>query len=131
MRLKPQHPSRGRRIDAGLLPPSGLIAAAVDRAMVSATQGHSEFIADLAPQSPALGKAQVRAPEGWRPQTRQGRLATARTCARSRTRRGSGKISKLLSTDLDRPNFGKRLLKGRKAGILGNPEGRASGSPRD
>ena len=64
MRLKPQHPSRGRRIDAGPLPPSGLIAAAVDRAMVSATQGHSEFIADLAPQSPALGKAQVAGARG-------------------------------------------------------------------
>ena len=66
---------------------------------MSAAEGDCELIADLAPQRPALGKGQV---VGCRPQISQGRLATVLTWSRSRTRRGSGKVSRLLLTVLDR-----------------------------
>ena len=59
MRFQPQRASRDRRLDAGLPPPCGFIAAAVDLAMVSSTQRHGELIANLAPQRAALGKSQM------------------------------------------------------------------------
>ena len=43
--------------------------------------------------------------QGWRPQTRQGCLATCLTCSRSRTRRGSDKANALLSIVFDRALF--------------------------
>jgi hypothetical protein len=57
MGLKPQHSSHSRRINPELAPPRGFIAAAVDRAMVSATQRDRELIADLAAKGAALGKS--------------------------------------------------------------------------
>src|SRR5580658_6051783 len=59
MGLEPQHPGCNGWIDAGVSPPSGFLATAVDLAMVSAAQRDGELIADLAPQRPALGKSQV------------------------------------------------------------------------
>jgi len=59
MRLEPQHSGYSRRINPELLPPVGLIAAAVGLAMVSATQRDGELIADLTTERAALGKAQV------------------------------------------------------------------------
>ena len=55
-------------VNASLLPPCGFVAVAVEFAVVAATKRHSELVADLARQRPALGKAQV---------VRVGRLATA------------------------------------------------------
>ena len=59
MRLKPEHPSCGRGIDAGPFPPSRLVTAAVEFAMVSATQGDRELIADFASERTALSEPQV------------------------------------------------------------------------
>ena len=47
------------RFDAGLFPPGGLVAGAMDLAMVSATERNHELIADLAAKRARLGKAQM------------------------------------------------------------------------
>jgi hypothetical protein len=59
MPLEPQRSGHSRRINPELLPPVGLIAAAVSLAMVSATQRDGELVADLTTECAALGKAQV------------------------------------------------------------------------
>jgi len=59
MSLQPKATRYGAWINADVSPPRDLVAAAVDLAVVAATQWDSEFIADLAPQRAALGKAQV------------------------------------------------------------------------
>jgi hypothetical protein len=48
----------------------------MDLAVMSPTQGHGEFITDLAPERPALREPQMVGSEGRRPQIRQGCLAT-------------------------------------------------------
>jgi hypothetical protein len=50
MRLQPEPASNGRRVDAGIFPPSNFIPTAVHLAMMSPAQRHSELIADLAPE---------------------------------------------------------------------------------
>jgi hypothetical protein len=57
--FEPQRPSNDGRIDAGVLPPPGFIAATVDLAMMSSAQRNGELIADLAPEGSALRKAEV------------------------------------------------------------------------
>jgi hypothetical protein len=51
-------------IDAGCLPPRSLVASAMDRAMVDATERYGEFIAGLAAERAGLQVAQVMR-VGW------------------------------------------------------------------
>ena len=48
MGLQPQRASGDGRIDTGLIPPGGFIAAAMDLAMMSPAERNRELIADLA-----------------------------------------------------------------------------------
>jgi hypothetical protein len=57
--FEPQRPSGDGWINPGVPPPCGFIAATVDLAMVPSAQRNGELIADLAPECPALGKAEV------------------------------------------------------------------------
>jgi hypothetical protein len=59
MRFEPQGASYNSRINSCFLPPRGFIAATMHFAMMSSTQGDSEFIADLAAECPALRESQV------------------------------------------------------------------------
>ena len=59
MRPQPKRAGGVDRIHPSIPPPHGLVAAAVDFAVVSPTQGDGEFIADLASKRSALGKSQV------------------------------------------------------------------------
>ena len=59
MCFKPKDAGRRARIDTGLIPPRGFIAAAMHLAMMAPTQWNGELIADLAPECQCLGKAQV------------------------------------------------------------------------
>ena len=59
MRFKPQRAGRNGRIYSYPPPPRGFVAAAMHLAMMPSTQGHGEFIADLAAECPALRKSQV------------------------------------------------------------------------
>jgi hypothetical protein len=59
MRPQPQHAGGVDRIHPSIPPPYGLIAAAVDFAVVSSTQRDRELIADLPAKRAALGKSQV------------------------------------------------------------------------
>jgi hypothetical protein len=52
MAFQPQDTSGNGRINADLFPPCRFIAAAVDLAMMTTTQGHSELIADFAAKRP-------------------------------------------------------------------------------
>ena len=56
---QPQRAGVHSRIDTGLDPPGGFIAAAMDLAMMAAAQRHGEFVADLAAERPVLRKAKV------------------------------------------------------------------------
>src|SRR5262249_18009345 len=47
------------RVNAGLAPPRTLVARAVRRPMMSATERDREFIADLAAERTGLGKSEV------------------------------------------------------------------------
>jgi hypothetical protein len=47
------------RIDPGVLPPRGFVAAMMHRAMVSSTQWNGVLIANLAAECPALRKSEV------------------------------------------------------------------------
>jgi hypothetical protein len=47
------------RVDSDFVPPSGFVAAAMKFAVVSAAQRHGKFVADLAGERAALGKAYV------------------------------------------------------------------------
>ena len=85
------------RIDTGLAPPCGFIAAAVNLAMMPTAQRDRELIADLPPKRSALRKAQMMGITGLSAADQTGRRATNLTCSRSRTRRGSGKAKVLLS----------------------------------
>ena len=59
MRFKPQCAGGDSRIDPGVLPPSGFVAAMMHLAMVSSTQGNGELITDLTAECTALRKSQV------------------------------------------------------------------------
>ena len=59
VRFEPQRTSQGHGINTNLLPPRSFIAVPMDFAMMPSTQGHSEFITDLAAECPALGESQV------------------------------------------------------------------------
>jgi hypothetical protein len=52
MTLQPQDTGGNGRIDARLFPPCRFIATAVDFAMMAATQGNRELIADFAAKRP-------------------------------------------------------------------------------
>jgi hypothetical protein len=59
MCLQPKNPRGYRWINTGLVPPRGLIPAAMHFAMVSSAEGHNELVTDFAAQCRGLGKAQV------------------------------------------------------------------------
>ena len=59
MRLQPKRAGLDGRINAGLLPPIGLVPAAVHFAMMAPAQWDGEFVADLAPEGRMLRKSQV------------------------------------------------------------------------
>ena len=90
------------RINAGVFPPCGFIATAVDLAMMSPAQRHGELIADLAAERAVLCEAKmmgIRRAAG----RKSGTAAWPRTltCSLSRKRRGSGRASRLLSMPLE------------------------------
>ena len=68
MGFEPQCARRDSWIDSKLPPPLALVAAPMNLAVVSPAQWHGKFVADLAPERPALRKTQV---------VRVGRLSTA------------------------------------------------------
>ncbi len=59
MGVQPQCAGCDGRINTGIPPPRGFIAATVHLAMVSSTQGNSVLITDLAPEGPALRKSEM------------------------------------------------------------------------
>ena len=74
------------------------VAAAVDLAMMSSTQGGTvNSSLTLRPSARVWANRRWWASDGRPPQIRQGCLATDLICSRSRIRRGSGRVSKLLS----------------------------------
>jgi hypothetical protein len=73
MRLQPQRAGGGGRVNASLLPPCRFVATAMDFAMMAAAERHGEFVADLSPERPMLGKAQMMG-IGWRAAANQTRL---------------------------------------------------------
>jgi len=58
-RLQPQYPCGYGRINAALPPPRGFVAAAVNLAMMSAAEWHSELVTGLSPQCATLREAKV------------------------------------------------------------------------
>ena len=54
MCLKPEYARGGGLIDAGRVPPSGFITAAMDLAVVSPAERYRKFITDLAAECPAI-----------------------------------------------------------------------------
>ena len=59
MCLQPKHASRRARIDTGLLPPRGFVAAAVDFTMVPSAKRNGELIADLTAKGRRLCKTEM------------------------------------------------------------------------
>ncbi len=59
MRLQPKRAGLDGRINAGLLPPIGLVPAAVHFTMMTSAQRHGEFVADFASEGGVLRKPQV------------------------------------------------------------------------
>ena len=59
VRFQPQFSCRDGRIDPRLPPPCYFVAAAVNLAVVAATQGNGELVADFAAERPALAIAQM------------------------------------------------------------------------
>jgi hypothetical protein len=59
MRLKPQAPGSGQRVDSGSAPPRGFIAVSVKLAMMTAAQRDGELVADLAAKCTTLREAKV------------------------------------------------------------------------
>jgi hypothetical protein len=59
MRVQPQCARSDGRINPGLPPPCGFIAAVMDLTMVSSTQWDSELIADFASERTTLCEAEV------------------------------------------------------------------------
>ena len=59
MGFEPQRARRHERCEPGVVPPSGLVAAAVNFAVVSSTQWDRELIAYLAPERGVLREPQV------------------------------------------------------------------------
>ena len=59
VRLQPERAGSDSRINAGIFPPCGFIATAMDLAMMAAAQRHGELIADLATECAVLREAQM------------------------------------------------------------------------
>jgi len=59
MRFKPQRASRDGWINSGVSPPCGFVAASVNLAMVSSTQGDGELIAHPAAECTNLRNSEV------------------------------------------------------------------------
>ena len=59
MGFEPQRSGAACRIDSSRLPPGRFVAAAVNFAMVTSTQGNRELVADLPAKGAALRKSQV------------------------------------------------------------------------
>ncbi len=55
----PESNSVGGCVNAPILPPLFLVANTVQRPMMGGAERHHPLVADLAPQGPGLGKAQV------------------------------------------------------------------------
>jgi hypothetical protein len=59
VRLLPEPAGNFDRVDAGLPPPAALVARAMHRPVMPATERDRELIADLAAECAGLGEAQV------------------------------------------------------------------------
>jgi len=59
MGLQPQRAGGDGRIDAGLFPPSGFMATAMDLTVVAPAQRHGELIAHFSPKRAALREPQM------------------------------------------------------------------------
>ena len=59
MSFQPQRAGGDGRIDAGLLPPSGFVTAAMDLTVVAAAQRHDEFVVHLSSKRAMLREPQV------------------------------------------------------------------------
>ena len=59
MGLKPKRASGDERIDTGLTPPCGFIAAAMNLAMMYPAQRHGELVANLASERAGRGESQM------------------------------------------------------------------------
>ena len=59
MAFEPERTGREARIDAGRIPPCGFVAVTMDLAVMAPAEWHREFVAHLAAERAALGKAEV------------------------------------------------------------------------
>ena len=59
MCLQPQGAGRSSWVNSSLLPPSRFVAAAMQLAMMGATEGDDKFVAGLAAERTQLGEAQM------------------------------------------------------------------------
>ena len=59
MAFEPEYACRGRWVDALAVPPYGLVAGAVQLAMMSPAQRHGELVTNLLSHRTALSKAQM------------------------------------------------------------------------
>ena len=57
--FQPQRAGGAGRIDPGLLPPCGFVAAVMDLTMMTSAQRDGELVADLSAECTALGKSEV------------------------------------------------------------------------
>jgi hypothetical protein len=73
MSLEPHRAGGSGRIDAGLLPPSGFIATAMDLTVMVPAQRHSELIAYFSPECAVLREPQMVG-IGWHAAANQARL---------------------------------------------------------
>src|SRR6516165_12556693 len=59
MGLQPKHASRSGRIDTGLVPPNGFVAAAMNFAVMSSAKGNRKLIAYLPTEGRRLCKTEM------------------------------------------------------------------------
>ena len=100
VRVSPQVASVPQRINGGLAPPFRFIAVAMQFKMMAAAQGNGEFIADLATECAALGKAQVMGVARRTPADQTGLLRHKAHMTAIAMRRGSGCARTAFSTRL-------------------------------
>jgi hypothetical protein len=77
MRVQPQRAGTDGRINPGVPPPRGFIAAVMDLAMVASTQGDGKLITDLSTECPALGESEVMSIRGSAPANETGVLGNS------------------------------------------------------
>ena len=97
MGLRPQLPGNAGRLDSGSRPPIHFLTGAVQFAVMRAAKRDRELVTDFLSETAGLREPQMMGSQGCRPQIRQGCLATNRRWVLSRSRRGAGMASRLLS----------------------------------